>query len=158
MLECPLHTKEGSDEPHPYRPLNPPSNGGGLIGEALLASALYASAIDSAAVSPMPKFTHCVAQRESHHNPKARNPRSSAQGKYQFLDRSWRDGLAYMVRDRLIQFGMPKRQAMKIRVTLVRKEIAKWPEVMQDIGHAEVLERGGWFHWRHGDRCDRLAK
>lgn len=129
-----------------------------MIGEALLASALYASAIDSAAVSPMPKFSHCVAERESHHNPKARNPVSSAQGKYQFLDRSWRKGLAFMIRDRLIQFGMPKKQAAKIRVTLVRKEIAKWPEVLQDIGHAEVLERGGWFHWRYNDRCDRLVR
>ena len=129
-----------------------------MIEAALLASALYATVIDSAAVSPMPKFTHCVAQRESHSNPKARNPKSSAQGKYQFLDRSWREGLAHMVRDRLIQFGMPKSQAVKIKVTLVKKEIAKWPEAMQDIGHAEVLERGGWFHWRYGDRCDRLAK
>ena len=129
-----------------------------MIGEALLASALYTQIIDSAAASPMPQFTNCVAQRESHHNPKARNPHSSAQGKYQFLDNSWREGLSFMVRDRLIQFGMPKHDAVKIRKFLGNKEIARWPEVMQDIGHAEVLERGGWFHWRFGDRCDRLAK
>ena len=129
-----------------------------MIGEALLASALHIATIEAAAVSPMPKFSHCVAERESHHNPRARNKHSSAQGKYQFLDRSWREPLAFMVRDRLIQFGMPTDEAREIKHELASKEIARWPEHYQDIGHAEVLEQGGWFHWRYGDRCDRLAK
>lgn len=138
--------------------LSPSRVGGDLLMEAVLATAINLSTIQhKAALSPMPQFSACVAERESHGNPKARNPRSSAQGKYQFLDRSWRRGLAFMVRDRLVQFGVPKPHASRIRVELVRKPIATWPEVLQDVGHAEVLERGGWFHWRNHDRCDRLA-
>lgn len=151
------YLKEMNHAAHPDC-LCPPRVGGTLLMEAVLATAIHLSAIQhQAAQSPMPQFSHCVAQRESHGNPKARNPRSSAQGKYQFLDRSWRRGLAFMVRDRLVQFGTPKAQASRIRVTLTRKPIATWPEVLQDVGHAEVLERGGWFHWRNHDRCDRLA-
>ena len=138
--------------------LCPSRVGGWMLSEAVLAAAINLTAIQAkAAISPMPHFTACVSQRESHGNPRARNRHSSAQGKYQFLDRSWRRGLSFMVRDRLIRFGVPKQHATRIRVTLVNRPIAAWPEVMQDIGHAEVLDRGGWFHWRNHDRCDRLA-
>lgn len=130
-----------------------------MIPDAVLATVMHLSAITSkAAVSPMPAFTACVAERESHGNPRARNPHSSAQGKYQFLA-PWRHGLPFMVQARLVRFGMPKREAARIRVTLTRKPIAKWSEVLQDVAHAEVLSHPhGWRHWYlAGSSCNRLA-
>ena len=53
-------------------------------------------------------FRDCVVNRESHGNPRAQNPISSAQGKYQFLDRSWRRGAAWNVYSRLRDAGMPR--------------------------------------------------
>ncbi len=40
----------------------------------------------SAAVS----FLQCVARHESHFNPRAENPRSTASGLFQFIDGTWR--------------------------------------------------------------------
>lgn len=149
--------------------LCPPRVGGDLLMEAVLATALHLSTkqiVDAAAVSPMPKFSACVVKRESGgtledktSGVRARNREagSSASGRWQFIDRDWRRGLSYMVADRLRQFGMPAREARTIRVRLSRKSIDLWPGALQDVGHAEVLERGGWFHWRNHDRCDRLA-
>ena len=150
---------------------SPSRVGGDLLMEAVLATAIHLSSkqiIDAAAVSPMPKFSACVVKRESGgtladktSGVRARNHEagSSASGRWQFLDRAWRinGGLHYMVAERLRQFGMPAREARTIRVTLARTPIHLWPGALQDVGHAEVLERGGWFHWRNHDRCDRLA-
>ena len=115
--------------------------------------------INMAAVSPLPKYTKCVARRESHGNPKARNKTSSAAGRYQFLDNAWRDGLSFMVRDRLVKFGTPKKIAEKTRKALVAVNIAKWPAVYQDIGHAAVLDAGGARHWYlKGSVCNKYMK
>lgn len=100
-------------------------------------------------------FERCVAQRESHRNPKARNPRSSAQGTYQFLDRSWRSGLAFMVAGRLRDNGATKRQAKAVRVWLQSREIARWPATYQTIGFVAVVTAGGSYHWRlAGSPCE----
>lgn len=158
--------KEADHDRTPTRLHGPASNGGGLIVEAALAAVLHLSTPAStttaiqqaAAVSPMPQFSRCVEQRESGGNPRARNRAgSSAQGLFQFLS-AWRRGLPYMVAERLRDHGMPAHQAKTIRITLAGKEIASWPAVYQRIGHAEVLERGGWRHWSlPGHPCQRLV-
>ena len=101
------------------------------------------------------RFAACVANRESHNNPKARNPRSSAQGMYQFLDRSWRHGLAHMVAARLHDHGLPWPQAKKVRTYLRAHEIAAWPAPYQTIGFVAVVSAGGSYHWRlAGSSCE----
>lgn len=120
-------------------------------------SASNAQIIEQAAVSPWPTFSACVSWRESHDNPRARNQESSSQGRWQFLDTAWRDGLAHMVRERLVRFGMSKADARAIRIRLQGIEIARWPAALQDVGHAEVIDRGGWRHWwLDGSRCNQL--
>jgi hypothetical protein len=81
---------------------------------------------------------------------------SSAAGRWQYL-RAWRTGLPYMVRDQLRDHGATRKQAKAVRVLLSGLPINQWPGVYQDMGFIETVERGGWFHWRNGDRCDRLA-
>lgn len=79
---------------------------------------------------------------------------SGAAGRWQFMP-DWRHGLPYMIRDRLVQFGMPKKQARQVRLYLSNLHyIHKYPGIYQDIGMLEVVERGGAFHW-DGDRCGR---
>ena len=80
----------------------------------------------------------------------ARNPAPSAAGRWQFLDRSWRNGLAYMVRDRLVRYGLPKAQAKEVRVWLQRHPIYEWHGLYQDAGFLEVIKRGGRHHWDGG--------
>lgn len=108
------------------------------------------------------KFAACVSQRESHGNYRARNRSglSTAQGRWQFLDRSWRRGLSYMVRDRLIDRGMPKAHANSIQRKLAKTPIQKWAPWAQDAGFVAVItsdEGRGWRHWANGGKCDRLA-
>jgi hypothetical protein len=115
------------------------------------------SAVREAATVPprWQRFHDCVVQRESGGSPTARNPRSSAQGLYQFLDRSWRDGLAYMVANRLRDNGASKAQAKAVRVWLQGREIATWPRQYQTVGWVEVVTRGGAYHWRlAGSACE----
>ena len=119
-----------------------------------------ASAIRSAVDVPnrIEDWVACVLDRESGatvDNKKsgqgARNPSSSASGRWQFLA-AWQHGLPYMVRDRLVDHGMPRDKAASIRRSLSSKPIYRWPGVFQDIGALEVIERGGAFHWR-GHTC-----
>ena len=105
----------------------------------------------------MRAWASCVAQRESGGSPTARNSASSAQGRYQFLDRLWRTSLAGQVAARLRHYGLPKSDATKVRDWLRAHEIAAWPAVYQDIGFIEVNARGGSYHWRlAGSRCEGL--
>jgi hypothetical protein len=104
-------------------------------------------------------FARCVLERESggtldrrQSGVAARNPSSSASGRWQFLDTSWRRGLSFMVRDRLVRFGMPKAQAREVRLYLGSRPISTWHGYWQDIGFLEVVERGGRHHW-NGPGC-----
>jgi len=117
------------------------------------------SAVRQAATVPsrLARWEACVANRESHRNPKARNPRSSAQGTYQFLDRLWRTSLAAQVAARLRDHGLPRHQSRLVRDYLTGHEIATWPAVYQTIGFLEVNARGGSYHWRlAGSSCEGL--
>ena len=102
-------------------------------------------------------FASCVLERESggslariQSGAGARNPSSSASGRWQFLDTSWRRGLSFMVRDRLVRFGMPKAQAREVRLYLGARHISEWSGWWQDIGFLEVIHRGGRHHWNGG--------
>lgn len=108
-------------------------------------------------------FAACVLRRESgasmtnlQSREDARNATSSAAGRFQFLD-AWRRGGSFMVRDRLVRFGMPKQQARVVRVYLGARPIYEWDGFWQNILFNEVIDRGGWAHWRNGDRCDSLV-
>lgn len=82
----------------------------------------------------------CIVHRESRGDYRARNPRSSAQGAYQFLDRQWRDGLVWMMLDESKQ----TRDGLSDEIRELRDiPIAKWPPYFQD--------RAFWTAWRHGD-------
>lgn len=110
-------------------------------------------------------FAECVLHRESgatlarpQSGSGARNPASSAQGRWQMLDGSgWRSGGAWNVYKRLVRFGAPKAQAHDVRAYLTRTPIARWDGIWQDVAAYEALESGGWRHWANGDRCDGLV-
>ena len=84
----------------------------------------YSDLIAAAASVPNPwiKFSKCVLDRESggtltrkNSGEGAKNPRSSASGRWQFLDSQWRHGGSFMVKDRLVRFGVPKSHARDVR-------------------------------------------
>lgn len=123
---------------------------------------IHASAVREAATFPpsLRPWAACVLDRESGgtlddrtSGQGARNPSSSAQGRWQMLDGSgWRDGGAWMVRDRLIDSGMPRAAAADVREFLASTPIYRWPGLYQDVAFIESVERGGAGHWR-GHTC-----
>ena len=103
-------------------------------------------------------FRACVVARESKGDPRAQNPISSAQGKYQFLDRQWRRGAAWNVYHRLRDAGMPRSQARRILTRLHATPIKFWREQYQDAAFAFViLIPRGWRHWAGGHGCNTLV-
>lgn len=126
---------------------------------------VYASVIREAARIPdrLRPWASCVLARESggtldrpYSGAGARNPspNSSAQGRWQFLDNSWRHGLAYMVAGRLKDHGMPRDDARQLRIWLHDTPIAEWPAPYQDVGFVAVVLSGGQHHW-NGPGCGR---
>ena len=107
-------------------------------------------------------FRQCVAKRESGHRYNARNPISSAQGKYQFLDNSWRNGGGWNVYKALRLHGYHKTTAKRLLHRLHSTPIYRWKPIYQEILFAYVLtsrEGMGWKHWYlAGSRCNRLAR
>lgn len=128
---------------------------------AVLAAAIVLSPVDpTLAAAEIPKdlqpYAKCVEHRESRGNPRALNATGHA-GLFQFAQ-AWRHGLPYMVRDRLVQFGMKPITARGVRQHLQRVPIHHWPAVYQRIGFLEVVERGGYEHWHiSGSRCNGLV-
>ena len=103
-------------------------------------------------------FRACVVARESQGDPTAENRASSAQGKYQFLDRQWRHGAAWNVYHRLRDAGMPRSQARRILTRLHSTPIKRWREEYQDAAFAFViLIPRGWRHWAGGHGCNTLV-
>lgn len=106
------------------------------------------------------RYRKCVALRESNNNSKAQNPRSSAQGTYQFLDSQWRHGLAHDVTGALREGGA---NVTGLREELRSTPIKKWDPLAQDVGFAMVLNANGkWSgakHWNlAGHVCNRMVK
>lgn len=149
--------------PHPHR-----KTGEKMIAEIALIATLSinpSQIIEQAATTPPAQqpFRDCVAKRESNGNYLARNRTSSAAGKYQFLDYSWRQGLAHMVSKRLTDYGMPPAITTRIRTELRKNNIAKWHPQYQEIAFVAVLNADGpWSGWRHwyynNSPCNRLVK
>ena len=103
-------------------------------------------------------FRACVVARESNGDPQAENRVSSAQGKYQFLDRQWRHGAAWNVYHRLRDAHMPRPQARTILARLHATPIKGWAEPYQDVAFASViLIPRGWRHWAGDHGCNTLV-
>lgn len=98
-------------------------------------------------------FRRCVIHRESRGNYRAANKSSSARGAYQFLDRSWRDSLVWML------LPEHRRQGLGAEVRALRdKPIHEWNRYWQDAAFWTVINAkpDNWRHWRGGS-CDRLV-
>ena len=130
---------------------------------ALLASPVTDPAASAAAIPASQRaFADCVSHRESRDNYEARGSDSSSAGRWQFLDRPWRNGLSYMVAARLREFGMSGTDSKAVRIRLQATHIAAWEPAYQDAAFVAVLNaRGPWSGWRHwflaGSRCNSLA-
>lgn len=102
-------------------------------------------------------FRRCVIAREAPGgNYAAANPRSSARGAYQFLDRAWRHGLAHDVAKAITA----TRSAFRaVRAALRAVPINRWSRLAQDAAFWVAYRHGaGWRHWYHpGSRCNGLA-
>lgn len=98
-------------------------------------------------------FRRCVIHRESRGNYRAANVSSSARGAYQFLDRSWRDSLVWM----LLPEHRPLGLADDVKA-LRDKPIHHWNRYWQDAAFWTVINAApdSWRHWQGGS-CDRLA-
>lgn len=126
----------------------------------------YSSPVRASARVPQPwqAFARCVLKRESgasldnwDSREHARNTSSSAAGRWQYLQ-AWQHGGSFMVRDRLVQFGMPRDQAKRVRAYLSQQPIHRWPGELQDVLFNEVIERGGWRHWfSGGSPCNAMV-
>lgn len=133
-----------------------------MAGPATAGSVVTVHAQQTASLIPSKwqRFAACVSHRESHGNYKARNRSSSAAGRWQFLDRAWRDSLAFMVRDRLIGHGMDRAVAQSVKRRLAKTPIHLWAPWAQDAAFVAVVTASdgrGWRHWSNGGKCDRLA-
>lgn len=108
-------------------------------------------------------FWKCVRSRESHGFYAARNPSSSAQGSMQWLDRSWRRGLAHMATLALQKDGtLTHRQALTARTHLRGIPIASWSREVQDAAAFASMNWNGELsnarHWYlSGSPCNRLG-
>ena len=103
-------------------------------------------------------FRACVVARESHGDPQAENRASTAQGKYQFLDRQWRHGAGWNVYHRLRAGGMTRSHARLLLARLHATPIKRWSEPYQDVAFASViLVPRGWRHWAGGHGCNTLV-
>ena len=157
----PTIERQANGSSHRMRSDDETLEGDTLLTAAVLVAAITLSPMQQAAQIPSEHraFAACVSARESHGNAKALGDESSAAGKYQFL-KPWQQSLPWMVADRLVHFGMPKREARQLRITLQHTGINHWPEAMQDIGFIAVVTASprGWRHWYlAGSRCNGLA-
>ena len=105
-------------------------------------------------------FAQCVSGRESNHSYRSVNRSSGAAGRWQFLP-AWRNGLPWMVAERLISHGISRKEAKRIRKVLQAAPIQTWRGVYQDVGFAAALlapNGQGWRHWSlPGSKCQGLV-
>jgi hypothetical protein len=111
----------------------------------------YAGAIRRSAVIPqrLRPWASCVSERESGGSYSARNPASSAQGRWQLLDTAWRvnGGIEHIVARRLAAHGVPRPTVRAIRQHLDATPIYRWPAPYQDAAFVQIVQEGGARHW-----------
>lgn len=81
----------------------------------------------------------CIRAHESHHNPNAENPVSTASGAYQYLDGTWQ-GVAKWVK------------VNGVRVAAEYRRASDAPYWVQDAAFIHTIQRGGIRAW-HGTGC-----
>ena len=111
----------------------------------------HAGVVRRAAAIPAPirRWAQCVSDRESSGSYTARNPNSSASGRWQLLDTAWRvnGGIDHIVARRLTAFGMPRPQVRAVRQHLAATPIHRWPAPFQDAAFVQIVQEGGAHHW-----------
>ena len=109
------------------------------------------------------RFWRCVRERESGNFYAAKNRSSSASGSMQWLDRSWRSGLAHMAVYALRKDGrLTKAQAAEMKQELRATPITGWSREVQDAAAFASLNWNGELsnarHWYlPGSRCNALG-
>jgi len=109
------------------------------------------------------RFAECVSNRESNHSYRSENKSSSAQGRWQFLDRAWRinGGIEWIVLKQLRKHGVPWAKQKKVYAQLTVTPIKRWPAWAQDAAFVGVVtskEGMGWKHWYlAGSPCNTLV-
>lgn len=96
------------------------------------------------------RYVECVAERESHSNPRSTNRANGYFGMFQFND-ALTDGATWMMLDWLKTWHpKPREFAARLRAT----EMHKWPANLQIAAMVETLNhRGKWTgakHWAGG--------
>lgn len=99
-----------------------------------LALAMQPPDVLASATAAERSFLRCVSRHESRHDPLAQNPRSTASGKYQFIDSTW-VGVAKWAR---WNDFYPARPYAKARLA---------PEWVQDLAALHVVRHGGIHAW-----------
>lgn len=114
--------------------------------EALALTAVLASGPLEEATPQEREFLSCVASRESNHNPRAKNPNSTAAGTYQFLTATWQGNAKWA----------------KWKGTRPARKYAtadQAPAWVQHLVALHSIRRGGWTHWHYpGSPCNALGK
>lgn len=84
-------------------------------------------------------FAFCVRRHESHHNYRAKNPRSSADGAYQFISATWIGNAAHT----------KWRGQYVARQYRAAGDAPKW---IQDLVFIHSIKNDGWLNWK-GTNC-----
>lgn len=119
-----------------------------------IAQAVLAAAIATGPTYQIPAeqvaYVHCVAERESHSNPRSTNRANGYFGMYQFSE-ALKDGATWMMLDWLKTWHKHPRQfAEQLRGI----EMHHWPANLQTAAMVETLNHNGpWSgmkHWAGG--------
>lgn len=123
-------------------------------GEQLIAAAVLAAAIATGPAYPVPAsqvtYMQCVAERESHANPRSTNSADGYYGMFQFSE-ALKDGATWMMLDWLKTWHpSPRKFAAQLRDIPMNK----WPRNLQVAAFIETLNNDGPFsgarHWAGG--------
>lgn len=148
-MTAPTPMKERDDVRHPHD-----CPGSAAEGEQLIAAAVLAAALISGPTYPVPapqvRYMHCVAERESHDNPRSTNRADGYYGMFQFSE-PLKDGATWMMLDWLRTWHPhPRRFAAQLRETPMHR----WPRNLQVAAFIETLNNDGPFsgarHWAGG--------
>lgn len=115
-----------------------------------MAAAVLAAALVAGPAYPVPPdqvaYMHCVAERESHSNPRSTNRAHGYFGMFQ-MNRALANGATWMMLDWIATWHPhPRKYAAQLRAI----EPHKWPRNIQVAAFIETLNhRGKWSGARH---------